>query len=132
MHRTASAFVSASGSVFGCGAGCRYGNCDSIPARSSAFERRLEETGDAMSDGLSKCPRCGGELEYDREAQHPVRECHDVALVRVHADVCSRCGDRLFNPDMTERLARARKMLKTGGGHKAVGHVHDLNDELAA
>lgn len=85
-----------------------------------------------MSEGLSKCPRCGGELEYDREVQHPVREGNDVALVRVHADVCTRCGERLFNPDMTERLARARQMLKTGGVHKTVGRVYDLNDELAA
>jgi YgiT-type zinc finger domain-containing protein len=82
-----------------------------------------------MSEGMSKCPRCGGELEYNRVVEQQVREGSDVALVRVRADVCMRCGERLFNPQMTARLAKARRLLKAGVAKKAIGCVYDLSDE---
>ena len=81
-----------------------------------------------MTEGLSACPRCGGELEYGREVQHPVREGNDMALVRVHADVCTRCGERLFSAPTSMLLAKARSMLKAGAFHHAIGRVYDLTD----
>jgi len=102
---------------------------DHVSADPGALELGLQKASKETKDGMSQCPRCGGELEYDREVEHQVRHENDVALVRVRADVCTRCGERLFDPQMTALLAKARRLLKAGGLHKAIGRVYDLTDD---
>ena len=79
-----------------------------------------------MSDGPSNCPRCGGELERQREIVRPVRHESDVALVTVVADVCTRCGENLYHPGMVDRMTAAKRNLEAGSSAPAVGHVYDM------
>jgi YgiT-type zinc finger domain-containing protein len=80
-----------------------------------------------MTMGPSQCSRCGGELEYDREVEQEVRHGDDVALLRVRADVCTRCGEVLLHPGMTDRMVRAKKMLQESPAKaRVVGRVYDL------
>jgi YgiT-type zinc finger domain-containing protein len=76
--------------------------------------------------GPSCCPRCGGELEYDREVERPVREGNDVAIVLVRADVCTQCGELLLYPGMTDRVTKARQALRDGATSPTLGHVYDM------
>ena len=43
----------------------------------------FSNAGEAMTDGPSKCPRCGGDVDSDseREIDRPVRVGDDIALV---------------------------------------------------
>ena len=76
------------------------------------MERGLPQAGETMSDGPSKCPRCGGALDYDCEIEKAVRYKDDVALVRVRADVCAQCGERLFRPEMVDLMEQARFLAR--------------------
>jgi YgiT-type zinc finger domain-containing protein len=83
------------------------------------------------AQGLTACPRCGGDLDSARQVERSVREGTDVALVNVVADVCSRCGETLLHPGMVELLAHAREVLRKGMAAPAVGRVFDLRNEAA-
>jgi YgiT-type zinc finger domain-containing protein len=86
----------------------------------------FSEAGEAMTDAPSKCPRCGGALENDREVEKPVRHGDDVALVRVRADVCTQCGERLYRPEVVEWMQRVRQALKDASSKApVVGRVYD-------
>lgn len=80
-----------------------------------------------MSDGFSSCPRCGGELEYGKDLERQVRVADDVALVKVKADVCTRCGELLLHPGMVDRIARVKQALKKSSA-PVVGRVFDYRD----
>jgi antitoxin (DNA-binding transcriptional repressor) of toxin-antitoxin stability system len=41
------------------------------------------------AQGLTACPRCGGDLDPARQVERSVREGTDVALVKIVADVCN-------------------------------------------
>jgi len=74
----------------------------------------------------SHCPRCGGDLENDRDEERTVREGNDVALVTVKVDRCLRCREVLLHPGMVEKLAGARDALRHGARGSAIGAVYDL------
>ena len=79
-----------------------------------------------MAERPIKCPRCGGRLEHDREVEKPVRYGDDVALVSLRADVCTRCGVRLFDREMMKRMERVRDSLKEASSEApVVGQVYD-------
>jgi YgiT-type zinc finger domain-containing protein len=87
---------------------------------------RLSEAGEAMTEGPLKCPRCGGTLEHDREVEKPLVQGDDVALVRVLADVCTQCGERLFRPEVVEWMQRVRDALRRSPATgPVVGRVYD-------
>lgn len=69
------------------------------------------------------CFRCGGELEQDQQLERPVRAGNDVAIVKVTADVCSKCGEVLLHPGMANRLLQAKRRLESGPSAPAVGQV---------
>jgi YgiT-type zinc finger domain-containing protein len=79
-----------------------------------------------MRDGPSKCPQCGGALDYDRKVERAVRYKDDVALVKVRADVCTQCGERLYRPEMVDVMEQARDSLKNKRAKaRVVGRVYD-------
>jgi YgiT-type zinc finger domain-containing protein len=45
---------------------------------------------------FEKCPVCGGEL-VEKEVDKILRGGDNFATVRVHADVCTHCGERLYS-----------------------------------
>jgi len=59
---------------------------------------------------LHKCPTCGGEL-VDKRVEELVKGGVNFASVTVHAEVCRRCGLRLFDPDTVRLLERVTNQL---------------------
>ncbi len=85
-----------------------------------------------MVDGPSQCPRCGGALDYDREVEKAVRYNDDMALVKVRADVCTQCGERLFRPEMIDLMEQARESMKKSGKAPVIGRVYDYRSFRAS
>ena len=57
------------------------------------------------------CPVCGGEL-VQREVEKLLRGGNDVAVVKIVAEVCLRCGERLYSLETVERLDAIRGQLE--------------------
>ena len=78
---------------------------------------------------LSHCPRCRGQLDYDREVERPVRQGNDVAIVTVRADVCTQCSELLLHPGLADRLVLAARLLREGNTAPVLGRVFDFRSE---
>ena len=55
-----------------------------------------------------KCPVCGGEV-VEKEVEEILRGGDNTAIVRVQAEVCLRCGERLFS---SETIARFESIVE--------------------
>jgi YgiT-type zinc finger domain-containing protein len=60
---------------------------------------------------LDKCPICAGELE-ERIVEKLLRGGVHTAAVRVRAEVCLRCGERLYSTQDVERFEDIRTKLQ--------------------
>ena len=60
---------------------------------------------------FEKCPICGGELE-EKEVEKLLRGGEHTAALRVHAEVCLHCGERLYAEDAVRDFERIRNKLK--------------------
>ena len=61
-----------------------------------------------------QCPFCGGESVKKRVTFSCEAEDNGYIFVEhVPADVCARCGEKIYSPEVTDELLRiARKELK--------------------
>ncbi len=59
---------------------------------------------------VDKCPVCGGEL-VEKSVEKLLRGGRHTAVMTVRADVCQRCGERLYSVETIERFEQIRKML---------------------
>ena len=59
---------------------------------------------------LRECPTCGGELIV-AQREELLRGGVNMATVTVTADICHRCGQRLYDPDTIRRFEKIRKKL---------------------
>jgi YgiT-type zinc finger domain-containing protein len=64
-----------------------------------------------MARPFEKCPVCGGEL-VEKEVEKLLRGGVHTASIRVTADVCLRCGERLYTPETVERFEEIRAKLE--------------------
>jgi YgiT-type zinc finger domain-containing protein len=55
-----------------------------------------------LTKPFDKCPVCGGELE-EKEVEKLLRGGVNTAIIRVRAEVCLHCGERLYSQE-TVRL----------------------------
>ncbi|WP_199247558.1 YgiT-type zinc finger protein [[Phormidium] sp. ETS-05] len=62
---------------------------------------------------LKKCPVCSGEL-VEKEVTKLLRGGIDVASLKVRAEVCLNCGERLYSQDTVRRFAQIRAKLERG------------------
>ncbi|GAB4301609.1 MAG: hypothetical protein Fur0025_41940 [Oscillatoriaceae cyanobacterium] len=62
---------------------------------------------------LKKCPICSGEL-VEKEVTKLLRGGIDVASLKVKAEVCLNCGERLYSQDTVRRFAQIRAKLERG------------------
>lgn len=62
---------------------------------------------------FKKCPLCGGEVT-EKEVDKLLKGNGNTALVRVMADVCLHCGERLYAPEVIAKFEDVRKRLKEG------------------
>ncbi len=60
---------------------------------------------------FEKCPVCGGEV-VEKEVEKLLRGGKNTAVVKVTAEVCLHCGERLYPPDTVTRFEKIRKKLQ--------------------
>lgn len=59
---------------------------------------------------FNKCPVCGGEM-VEKEVEKLLRGGVNLAAVKVHAEVCLRCGERLYSKETVSNFEQIRKKL---------------------
>ena len=62
---------------------------------------------------FKKCPVCGGELT-EKKVEKLLKGNGDTAILKVKAEVCLHCGERLYAPEVIARFENVRKKLKEG------------------
>lgn len=60
---------------------------------------------------FEKCPICGGEL-VEKEVEKLLRGGVHTAVLTVRAEVCLRCGERLYTPETVMRFQQIREKLE--------------------
>ena len=60
---------------------------------------------------FGKCPVCGGEL-VEREVEKLLRGGNHTAVMKVPAEVCLGCGERLYSQETVRRFEEIRRKLE--------------------
>ena len=60
---------------------------------------------------FGKCPVCGGEL-VEREVEKLLRGGSHIAVMKVTAEVCLGCGERLYSQETVRRFEEIRRKLE--------------------
>ena len=60
---------------------------------------------------FEKCPVCSGEL-VEKEVEKLLRGGIHTAVLKVHAEVCLRCGERLYSQATVRQFERIRAQLE--------------------
>jgi YgiT-type zinc finger domain-containing protein len=60
---------------------------------------------------FAKCPVCGGEL-MEKEVEKLLRGGVNTAVIKVKADVCLRCGERLYSEETVKHFEEIRRKLE--------------------
>ena len=60
---------------------------------------------------FEKCPVCGGDLE-DRFVEKLLKGGGNTASIKVGAEVCLHCGERLYTEDVVRSFEEIRGKLK--------------------
>jgi YgiT-type zinc finger domain-containing protein len=60
---------------------------------------------------FKKCPVCGGEM-VTKEVEKLLRGGIHTAVLRVPAEVCLMCGERLYSQETVRRFEEVRKKLR--------------------
>ncbi len=62
---------------------------------------------------FEKCPVCGGEV-VEKEVEKLLRGGIHTAVVKVRAEVCLHCGERLYSPETVRRFEQIKAKLERG------------------
>ncbi len=60
---------------------------------------------------LEQCPICGGEL-VEKEVEKLLQGGIHTAVLSVRAEVCLRCGERLYGTETVRRFEQIRRKLE--------------------
>ena len=60
---------------------------------------------------FEKCPICGGEL-VEKEVEKLLKGGVNTAVLKVLAEVCLQCGERLYSEDTVRRFEQIRQKLE--------------------
>ncbi len=60
---------------------------------------------------FKECPICGGEV-IEKEVEKLLRGGKNTAVVRAQAEVCLRCGERLYSKEIVSYFERIRLKLE--------------------
>jgi YgiT-type zinc finger domain-containing protein len=60
---------------------------------------------------FEKCPVCGGEL-VEKEVEKLLRGGANTAVMKVRADVCLHCGERLYSEETIRHFEEVRRKLE--------------------
>lgn len=61
---------------------------------------------------FDKCPVCGGEL-VEKEVKKLLKGGVNTAVLRVTAEICLQCGERLYTEETVRRFEQIRQKLAT-------------------
>ena len=61
----------------------------------------------------SKCPICGEKIDVN-EIEKLLKGGNDVAVLKVKAGVCKKCGEILYESETVKKFDEIRKKLKKG------------------
>ena len=59
---------------------------------------------------FAKCPVCGGELRK-RTVEKLLKGGNNTAVMKVRAEVCMHCGERLYSEESVKRFEEVRAKL---------------------
>ena len=78
---------------------------------------------------FEKCPVCGGELKR-KEVEKLLRGGRNTAVLRVSAEVCLHCGERLYTEDTVRYFEKVRNKLKRQelAGFQPLGQSFKIKD----
>lgn len=62
---------------------------------------------------FEQCPVCGGEL-VEKEVEKLLRGGMHTAVLKVRAEVCLRCGERLYSSETVRYFEQIRQKLERG------------------
>jgi len=60
---------------------------------------------------FDKCPVCGGEL-VEKVVEKLLKGGIHTAMLKVRAEVCLRCGERLYSVETVRRFEQIRQKLE--------------------
>lgn len=60
---------------------------------------------------FDQCPVCGGDL-VEKEVEKVLRGGANTAVLKVCAEVCLRCGERLYSQETVRRFEQIRAKLE--------------------
>ncbi|MEJ5247791.1 MAG: YgiT-type zinc finger protein [Caldilinea sp.] len=60
---------------------------------------------------FEKCPVCGGEL-VEKEVEKLLKGGVHTAVLKVRAEVCLRCGEKLYPVETVKRFEQIRQKLE--------------------
>lgn len=60
---------------------------------------------------INHCPVCGGELE-EEEVEKLLKGGVHTAIMKVRAEVCLHCGERLYSQEVVRRFEDVRRKLE--------------------
>ena len=74
-----------------------------------------------------KCPICGGEL-VEKEVEKVLKGGGNAAILKVTAEVCLHCGERLYRPETVTHFEEIREKLSTEdvGEFEPVGKAYQV------
>ena len=90
--------------------------------------RSMEETHKIMGvPHAEKCPICGGEL-VEKEVEKVLKGGANTAILKVKAEVCLHCGERLYRPETVTHFEEIREKLSTEdvGEFEPVGKTYQV------
>ncbi len=60
---------------------------------------------------FNKCPICGSDI-ITKEVEKLLRGGNNTAIVKVEAEICLHCGERLYSKDTIQLFEKIRSKLK--------------------
>ena len=60
---------------------------------------------------FQKCPVCGGEI-VEKEVEKLLRGGNHTAVIMVRAEVCLKCGERLYPVETVQKFEQIRDKLQ--------------------
>lgn len=59
---------------------------------------------------FNKCPICGGDL-VEKEVEKVLRGGNNTAILKVKAEICLHCGERLYSQEVIQKFEQIRAKL---------------------
>lgn len=66
---------------------------------------------------FNKCPICGNEV-VEKEVEKLLKGGNNIAVIKVMAEVCLHCGERLYSQETVRKFEKIRAKLSREETHE--------------